>query len=60
MIKIVLAFWILEMGVRGYNNTSESKCDKLYLLPTVASIVKAFIFKNLLIYGCQKNMPQYL
>ena len=37
------------MGVRGYNNTYEPNCDKL--LPIVAIIVKAVIFKNLLIFG---------
>jgi len=44
MIKIVLAFWILETGVRGYNNTSEAKCDKL--LPILAIIVKAGRMKD--------------
>jgi hypothetical protein len=34
------------MGVRGYNNTSESKCEILYLLPTVAIIVKASRIKD--------------
>ena len=43
-IKIVLAFWILEIDVRGYNNTSEAKCDKL--LPILAIIVKASRIKD--------------
>ena len=46
MIKIVLAFWILETGVRGYNNAHDSKCDKLYLLSIVAIIVKASRIKD--------------
>ena len=34
------------MGVRGYNNTREPKCEILYLLHIVAIIVKASIIKD--------------